>query len=134
MENFSVVAMGVAPYITASIIFQLLMMIIPQLEEIAKEGEAGQRKINQWTRMLAVPLAVLQAYGMIALLRQSSQGRIITAVSLWPMVTMIITVTAGTIFSMWIGELISERKSAMVFLLSFLSVSFHASRHLLEIL
>lgn len=109
MSNFSVVALGVAPYITASIIFQLLVMIIPQLEEIAREGEAGQRKINQWTRMLTVPLAALQSYGMIALLRQS-QLQIITDLDPWRLTTTIATVTAGTMFLMWIGELISEKK------------------------
>src|SRR3989338_7610779 len=57
LENFSVVAMGVSPYITASIIFQLLVMIIPRLEELSKDGEAGRQKINQWTRLLTIPLA-----------------------------------------------------------------------------
>ncbi|RJR32019.1 preprotein translocase subunit SecY [Candidatus Parcubacteria bacterium] len=109
MENFSVVALGVAPYITASIIFQLLIMIIPQLEEIAKEGEAGQRKINQWTRYLTVPLAALQGYGMIALLRQS-QFQILGDINAWSLFTIIVTVTGGTIFLVWIGELISEKK------------------------
>lgn len=108
MENFSIVAMGVAPYITASIIFQLLVMIIPKLEQISKEGEAGQRKINQWTRMLAVPLAGLQGYGLIALLRQSS-GAIFTDLSFFAVASMLATLTAGTIFLMWLGELISER-------------------------
>src|SRR3989344_7341342 len=64
MENFSIVAMGVAPYITASIIFQLLVMIIPRLEEISKDGEAGRQKINQWTRLLTIPLAAMQGYGL----------------------------------------------------------------------
>ena len=71
MANFSIVMMGVGPYITASIIFQLLAMIIPQLEELNKE-EAGRQKVNMWTRWLTVPLAVLEAYGMITLLRRSS--------------------------------------------------------------
>ncbi|KKR99461.1 MAG: Protein translocase subunit SecY [Candidatus Magasanikbacteria bacterium GW2011_GWC2_41_17] len=74
MENFSVIMLGVAPYITASIIFQLLAMIIPSLEEMSKEGESGQRRINQYTRWLAVPLAFLQSYGMIMLLKQSARG------------------------------------------------------------
>ncbi|MEK7189692.1 MAG: preprotein translocase subunit SecY, partial [Patescibacteria group bacterium] len=74
MENFSVIMLGVAPYITASIIFQLLAMIIPSLEEMSKEGEAGQRRINQYTRWLTVPLAFLQSYGMIMLLKQSAHG------------------------------------------------------------
>jgi len=108
MENFSVVAMGIAPYITASIIFQLLTMIIPRLEEISKEGEAGRQKINQWTRMLAVPLAVMQGYGMIAIL-SSSSADIFGELNPWRLVTIITTVTAGTIFLMWIGELISEK-------------------------
>jgi preprotein translocase subunit SecY len=108
MENFSVVMLGVAPYITASIIFQLLIMIIPRLEELSKE-EYGKKKINQWTRILAVPLAALQAYGMIAMFRQSANP-IITDVSAWSLFSTIITVTAGTIFLMWIGELISEKK------------------------
>src|SRR5690606_15531917 len=85
METFSVVAMGVAPYITASIIFQLLVMIIPKLEEISKEGEAGQRKISQWTRMLTVPLAMMQGYGLIALLNQSSSTAIFTDLTFWPL-------------------------------------------------
>ncbi|MFA5128907.1 MAG: preprotein translocase subunit SecY [Patescibacteria group bacterium] len=108
MENFSVVMLGVAPYITASIIFQLLMMIIPRLEELGKE-EYGRQKINQWTRILAVPLAALQAYSMIAMLRQSANP-IITDVSPWRLFSTVMTITTGTIFLMWIGELISEKK------------------------
>lgn len=108
MENFSVVMLGVAPYITASIIFQLLMMIIPSLEELSKE-EYGRQKINQWTRILAVPLAALQAYSMIAMLRQSANP-IITDISFWRLFSTVMTITAGTIFLMWIGELISEKK------------------------
>ena len=68
MENFSIVALGVAPYITASIIFQLLVMIIPRLEELQKEGEAGERKIQQWTKVLSGPLAALAADGLTVLL------------------------------------------------------------------
>lgn len=108
MENFSIVAMGVAPYITASIIFQLLVMIVPKLEEISKDGEAGRKKINQWTRMLTVPLAAMQGYGLIALLRQSS-GQIFIDLTTWNLITILVTVTAGTIFLMWLGELISEK-------------------------
>lgn len=108
MENFSVVMLGVAPYITASIIFQLLIMIIPRLEELSKE-EYGRQKINHYTRILTVPLAALQSYGMIAMLRQSTQS-IITDISPFRLFTTIITITAGTIFLMWLGELISEKK------------------------
>jgi len=109
MENFSVVALGVGPYITASIIFQLLVMIVPKLEEIQKDGEAGQAKINQWTRMLTVPLALLQAWAMLNLLR-SSQFGIIGAMSPYETVGVMVTMAAGTVFLMWIGELITERK------------------------
>jgi len=108
MENFSIVAMGVAPYITASIIFQLLTMIVPALEELQKEGEAGRQKINQWTRMLTVPLAALQGYSLIALLSKSS-SQVFMGLTPWRLVVMIATVTAGTMFLMWIGELISEK-------------------------
>jgi len=108
MENFSIVAMGVAPYITASIIFQLLVMIIPRLEEISKDGEAGRQKINQWTRLLTIPLAAMQGYGLIAIFRQSS-SQIFADLSPWRLLTIIVTVTAGTVFLMWLGELISEK-------------------------
>ncbi|PIT93742.1 preprotein translocase subunit SecY [Candidatus Falkowbacteria bacterium CG10_big_fil_rev_8_21_14_0_10_43_11] len=107
MENFSIVMMGVAPYITASIIFQLLAMIVPSLEEMQKE-ETGRQKINMWTRYLTVPMAMMQAYGMIAILRRSTLG-IVSDVSSLTLISTIITITAGTVFLMWIGELISEK-------------------------
>ncbi len=108
MQNFSIVMMGVAPYITSSIIFQLLAMIIPKFEEMQKE-EAGRQKINMWTRWLTVPLAALQAFGMITILRRSTSG-IIADISAFNFLGMIITITAGTMFLMWIGELITEKK------------------------
>lgn len=108
MENFSIVMMGVGPYITASIIFQLLGMIVPKLEEMQKE-EQGRQKINMWTRWLTVPLGALQAFGMITLLRRSSAG-IVSDATLFNLICMIATITAGTIFLMWIGELITEKK------------------------
>jgi preprotein translocase subunit SecY len=109
MENFSIVALGVGPYITSSIIFQLLAMIFPRLEELQKEGTSGQEKINQYTRLATVPLALLQAYGMIAILRQSP-AQIVGDLGLFDHATVMITMAAGTVFLMWIGELISERK------------------------
>lgn len=109
MENFSIVALGVAPYITSSIIFQLLTMIVPKLEELSKEGEYGRSRINMYTRWATLPLAALQSYGMITLLRQSP-AQIITDLSPGRLITTIMTVAAGTIALMWIGELISERK------------------------
>lgn len=108
MDNFSIVMMGIAPYITSSIIFQLLGMIIPKLEEMQKE-ESGRQTINTWTRLGTVPLAVVQAYGMINLLNRSGSG-ILTSSSYFDLFTIILTITAGTIFLMWIGELISEKK------------------------
>jgi len=109
MESFSVMTLGVAPYITASIIFQLLGMVIPSLEALMKEGEAGRQKINQWTRLATVPLAALQSYGMITLLRQAPKP-VLGELNISTYLLMILTMTAGTVFLMWIGELISERK------------------------
>ncbi len=108
LENFSIVMMGVGPYITSSIIFQLLGMIVPSIEELQKEGEQGQQKINQWTRLASVPLSLLQSYGMINLLQQSSSG-IFVDLTAFKMATIMITVTAGTLLLMWLGELISEK-------------------------
>lgn len=109
LENFSIVAMGVAPYITASIIMQLMAMIVPSLEKLSKEGEQGRQKINQYTRYLTVPLSILQAYGLITLLRNAS-GNIIGTLEPLQYALMIATLSGGTIFLMWIGELISEKK------------------------
>lgn len=109
MTNFSLVAMGVAPYITASIIMQLLTMIVPRLEELSKEGASGYQKINQYSRLLTVPLAVLQSYGMIMLFRQSSQP-IVGSLSTFELFNVIMVMTAGTVFLMWLGELITEKK------------------------
>lgn len=109
LSNFSIVALGVGPYITASIIFQLLGMIFPRIEEIQKDGEQGQRKINQWTRMLTVPLAIIQSFSLLAILRQS-QVPILTNNDPLHIAMIIASVTAGTIFLMWIGELMSEKK------------------------
>jgi preprotein translocase subunit SecY len=107
LENLSIVMLGMSPYITAVIIMQLLTMIFPQLERLYKEeGEAGRQRFNQYGRLLTIPLAILQGYGMLALLqRQGAIGEISGAV----MVSSIVTVAAGAVFLMWIGELISER-------------------------
>jgi len=107
MQNFSIIMMGIGPYITSSIIFQLLGMIVPKLEEMQKE-ESGRSKINMWTRWLTVPLAAMQAFGMITLLRRSST-QILGDVSVVELLSMIVIITAGTVFLMWIGELITEK-------------------------
>ncbi len=109
LQSFSIVAMGVAPYITASIIFQLLGMIIPQIDEMQKEGEAGRQKINQWTRMATVPLAMLQSISLIAMLK-SSAAPILVRSDLLYYAAIVLTTTAGTVFLMWMGELITEKK------------------------
>ncbi len=106
LANFSIMALGLNPYINASIIFQLLTMVIPKLEALQKEGEYGYRKINQYTRILTVPLATLQAFGMYALLRNQ---KIINHLSPLEILVLVVTMTAGTIFLMWLGELISEK-------------------------
>ncbi len=108
MSNFSVVAMGVAPFITASIIMQLLTMIVPKLEELSKSGPEGRKKINQYSRYLTVPLAIFQSYGMIALLKQSSAS-IVQSLSLIQTLHIMLVMTAGTVFLMWLGELITEK-------------------------
>lgn len=108
IENFSLVMLGVAPYITASIIFQLLTMVVPQLEELSKEGEAGQQKISMYTRITTIPLALLQGFGLLQLLRQSQQP-ILGDISTFHFIVILMSITAGTVFLMWIGELITEK-------------------------
>lgn len=106
LANFSVMSLGLNPYINASIIVQLLQLVFPKLEELAKEGESGREKINQYTRYLTVPLAVMQAFGMYILLKNSN---IITTVDPLTLTSLVATMTAGTILLMWLGELITER-------------------------
>lgn len=106
-QHFSLVALGVAPYITSSIIFQLLGMMIPRFEEMQKE-EQGRQKINQWSRLLTVPFALLQGYGLMAVIQQQT-GFVIEGGTL-ALILALLSMTAGTIFMMWLGELISEKK------------------------
>lgn len=108
LSSISIVMLGVGPYITASIIMQLLTMIIPRLEQIYKEeGEAGRQKFNQWTRWLTVPLAAMQTFGMISLFRSQN---IIGELNSFNIFSIIVVAVAGTIFLMWLGELITEKK------------------------
>lgn len=104
-QNFSIVTLGLGPYINASIILQLFTLMIPSLEELSKEGEFGREKINTYTRLLTVPLSLLQAYGMYFLL--SKQG-VINSLGLMDLILLVITLTAGTMLLMWIGELVTE--------------------------
>jgi preprotein translocase subunit SecY len=106
LANFSVMALGLNPYINASIILQLLTMVFPKLEALSKEGDQGRRQINQYTRFITVPLAILQAIGMYALLR--SQG-IMTVLTPLALLTFIATMVAGTMLLVWLGELVTEQ-------------------------
>jgi len=107
LDNLSIVMLGLGPYITAVIIFQLLTMIFPQLERMYKEeGEAGRQKFNQYCRIATVPFAALQGYGMLALFQRQN---VIGALSPTLLFTSILTITAGAVFLMWLGELISEK-------------------------
>jgi preprotein translocase subunit SecY len=114
LASFSIAAMGVYPYITASIIMQLLVPVIPRLQEISKEGESGRNRINQMTHWLTVPLALAQAYGTPQLLNATSPGNepIINnfGFGINPLGTLsiIISMTAGTVLLIWIGELITQ--------------------------
>ena len=105
LANFSIMAQGLNPYINASIILQLLTYVVPSLEELSKEGEYGREKINQYTRFLTIPLACLQSFGMYSLLKSQ---KIITNFSPLALLALILTMTAGTIFAVWLGELITE--------------------------
>jgi preprotein translocase subunit SecY len=109
LSHFSVVALGMNPYINASIIMQLMTGVVPSLQALSREGEYGRNKINQYTRYLTVPMALLQSYGFLALL--NSQGVLTGTFDLASFVTLtqIATLTAGSIALMWIGELITER-------------------------
>lgn len=110
LESFSVVALGVAPYITASIVFQLLGMIFPTVEEMQKE-EQGRQKLNRWTRWATVPLALLQGYALTKLIsQQGASFGVNISLSGFEWATALISMVAGTVFLMWLGELISERK------------------------
>lgn len=107
LSNLSIVMLGVAPYITASIIMQLLTMIFPKLKELYhEEGEAGKQKFNQYSRYLTVPLAFLQGFGLLALLERE---HVLLNLGFLDRVTNIVIVVAGSVFLMWLGELISEK-------------------------
>ena len=111
LASFSIILVGLSPYITSSIVFQLLSKAIPSLEELSEDGETGRRKINQWTRMLAVPLAVVQSIAYIYILYQSVVSSNTLSFTPTPRdcVVSVITMTAGSIILMWLGELITEQ-------------------------
>lgn len=114
LANFSIMIAGMGPYINASIIMQLLTKAVPQLEALHKEGEFGQKKINQYTRMLTLPLAIIQSVGSIYLIRQYAQsiggvGDITASSSLMQWVLMVAALTGGSMLLMWLGELVTEQ-------------------------
>ncbi len=113
LSNFSIIMMGLGPYINASIIMQLMTRVIPQLEALNKEGEAGRRKINQYTRLLTLPLAIAQSIAMVILIQQTSiqiaNTDLIGQPTIFQWFLMVTTMTAGTMLLMWMGELITER-------------------------
>jgi len=114
LANFSIMIAGLGPYINASIIMQLLTKAIPQLEALHKEGESGQKKINQYTRLLTLPLAIIQSIGAIYLVRQQAQqiggiGDITANTSLWQWGLMVAALTGGSMLLMWLGEQVTEK-------------------------
>ncbi len=113
LRNLSIAAMGVYPYITSSIIMQLLIPVIPQLQQLSREGgEAGRQRLNQFTHWLTVPMAMAQGFGQLTLLDRAgvlTSGIGLSGSDLGPTVAMILSMTAGTMFLVWLGELITER-------------------------
>jgi preprotein translocase subunit SecY len=115
VARFSVMANGVYPYVTASIILQLLVPIIPSLERLSEEGEAGQQKMNRWTYYITVPLGLLQAFGQIRLVNAGTSTPVLpqfgfgSPQNVLPTISVLVAMTAGTMFAIWLGELISEQ-------------------------
>jgi preprotein translocase subunit SecY len=108
-SNFSIVLMGISPYINASIIMQLMTVVIPKLEAMSKEGDAGRQKITSITRWLTLPLAFLQSYGMILLINNSVRGiQVIDTSNFMNVLPVMLIITAGTILLMWLGEIMTE--------------------------
>ena len=105
LANFSILALGLNPYINASIIFQLLAYVVPSIEALQKEGEYGQEKLNQYTKLLTVPLAAIQGLAMYSLLKSQ---HVISSLSPLAVLSLVLTMTAGTVFAVWLGDLISE--------------------------
>lgn len=109
LTNLSIAMLGVGPYITASIIMQLLTIIVPSMAELQKEGgEAGRAQINQYTRYLTIPLCMLQGYGTIRLLNSSGGGALLSEFSAFQWFVTLLAITAGTLLLLWIGEIMSE--------------------------
>jgi len=108
LRRLTIFALGIMPYITASIILQLLTVVVPTLEKLQKEGELGRRKITQWTRYLTVILALMQSFG-IALTLEKAEGGFVLNPGVGFMLMTMLSLTTGTAFIMWLGEQITER-------------------------
>src|SRR6266404_2008055 len=108
LRRLTIFALGIMPYITASIILQLLTVVVPTLEKLQKEGELGRRKITQWTRYLTVILALMQSFGIALTLEKSEGGFVLNPGVSFTLMTML-SLTTGTAFIMWLGEQITER-------------------------
>ena len=112
LASFSIVLVGMSPFITASVITQLLTKAIPKLEELHKDGESGRRKINQWTRIITVPLAIVQSIAFIYILRQTvlaGNTAVLGDASFAEWTVAVTAMTAGSLLLMWLGELITEQ-------------------------
>lgn len=105
LANFSILALGLGPYINASIVMQLLTYVVPKLEELSKEGEYGQERISQYTRFISIPLSLFQAFGMYSLLKSQN---VVPDLSILSVVALVLTMTVGAMISVWLGELITE--------------------------
>ena len=108
LSTAAIVGIGLGPFITATVIFQFLAYIVPKIKDLQEQGERGQRIINQYTRIITIPIAILQSYGIYLFLLNASQTPIIGKLSLLGIVTFILTMSAGSIFLMWLGEMITE--------------------------
>src|SRR5215212_3638375 len=111
LQRFAIFALGIMPYITASIILQLLQVVVPSLDKLRKEGEVGQQKITQYTRYLTVGLALAQSIGYVFLFRTFSAGSadVVEDFTFGRVMVIVVTLTAGTVLVMWLGELITQR-------------------------
>src|SRR3979490_1736971 len=104
-----ILALGIMPYISASIFMQLMTILIPQLQKVQKEGASGQKKINQWTRYITVVVTFVQAYAYVTYLKGLGKDAIIDSFSAYFWLTTPIVLTAGTLFVMWLGEKITDK-------------------------
>lgn len=112
ISRFSIAMLAVGPYITGSIMMQLLTIVVPKFESLSKEGEAGRNKINQYSRLIAIAIAPIEGFGMIRLLQAAgskSGTAFLTNLSIFQWAVMLLSITAGTMLLMWIGELITEK-------------------------